>query len=160
MRVSKARVINCLTLGRLVCHLVLWTSFFLMYEGLPQLLLDPTIIMSVLLMLIANLFGFIYCVTNLKFFNAFVISKILLNSNLVARFVLFKQIGGRVSSLELFLPTHRHRTSCVVPTRSSTKWFSRMLARAYCWNGAYSSCSFIFTIEFLGWSFFYSRVPH
>ena len=42
--VNKARVISCLTLGRLVCHLVLWTSFFLMYGGLPQLLLDVAII--------------------------------------------------------------------------------------------------------------------
>lgn len=48
-------------------------------------------------------------------------SKNLLRDNLIERSVLYKQIGGRISSIKLFLPMHRHRASCLMSPHTSTK---------------------------------------
>jgi hypothetical protein len=91
-----------------------------MYGGLPRLLLDVKIIMLVSSMIIANLLGFTYCVISPKFFN---VSEILsLVERQFSRKILTIQTnGGRVSGFELFLPAHRHSTSCFMPSCSSAK---------------------------------------
>ena len=65
-------------------------------------------------MITPSLFGYICCDTNLKFSSVFVIFKVLLNGNLVIRFVLYKQIGGEYQALHSFFQRIGidHHVSC------------------------------------------------
>jgi hypothetical protein len=65
-------------------------------------------------MISANLLGFICLDTNLKFFNAFMNFKPLLNDSLIAKFLLCKLIGGEYQKLNSFFQRIgiSHHVSC------------------------------------------------
>lgn len=71
--------------------------------------------MPVLLMTIANLFGSTFCVTNLKFFNASIISKVWLSANSIKKIHSIQtDWGGEYQSLNSFFKRIGidHRVSC------------------------------------------------
>jgi hypothetical protein len=85
-----------------------------MYGDLCQFLLGAIIAMSASSMIIPNLLDFIYCVKNLKFFNAFVTSRIWFNNNLIIKSSLCKPIGREYQALHSFFQRVgiAHHVSC------------------------------------------------
>jgi hypothetical protein len=99
MRVNKRRANNYPIPSRLVCQIILWISSSLMYGVQLQLLLGETIIMCHLLMILANLHGFIFFDTNMRFSSIFMIFKTLLNACLIGKLLQCKLTGvGSIST--------------------------------------------------------------
>jgi len=160
MLANRANTISCLILGLVVCPLVLWNLFFWMFGGLFLSLLGSTPIMSALLMIIANLCGFISCAISQNFFNASNIFRIFLNVSLIAKFMPSKPIGGRVPSTSLLLWSHRGRSPSFLSTCPPTEWLCGAKTSTHCWHGTHTLSTCLNSIEFFGRCFSYCHFHH
>jgi hypothetical protein len=100
MHVFVRKLINCPTPSPLVIPLLHWSSFSLMYGDRPLIPLAVRNTMLVLLMITANLHGFICFIINLRCLNTLLNFNPLLSACLIVKFLQFNPIGvARMRSL-------------------------------------------------------------
>lgn len=93
MLVSVQRVTNFLILSQIVCLVLLWNLFLVMYGVMQEILLEEKNIMLVLFMTLASSPGYICSSLNLKFFPSSKNFRNLLSVSLTERLLQSKVTG-------------------------------------------------------------------